>query len=238
MNYFNIKSWILSIIIVLSFNACGGSSGSGSNDNDDGSGGYSLVKHQVGNYVHNHEYNNIGQMVKIIYHDGDIRTYKYNTNNKVISSKLIKPSGNVYNRLFVYSNAGQLVKQVEGNGDIYIYEYDDNGNLILRSKKTINGNIPVSTYSYNSLNKRIKVVYSDKVKTISHNTLGQVSKIETAYKDGRITSTTYIYDSVGKIMHGVSHNGDIRIYTYKNKSCINMGSITTAPTFVSALCKK
>jgi hypothetical protein len=59
MNYTNIKSLIL-FIIILSFNACSESSGSNNDKND----GYYVTKYQTGNSIYKYEYNSIGQRIK------------------------------------------------------------------------------------------------------------------------------------------------------------------------------
>jgi YD repeat-containing protein len=147
-------------------------------------------------------------------------------------------SGNIYNAHFIYNNINQLVKQESGSGSIFLYAYDNNGNLIQINKKITNGNQPTKIYSYNNFNQRIKVASSSEIKTISYNTLGQILKTKTVFKNKKTFLVIYTYNSEGKITQGIESDGDLRIYTYKNKSCIHTGAFTTSKDFLSAICKK
>ncbi len=225
--------------ITIIFSSCG-SSGNNDNSNktdNNKNSGYYVTKYQTGSSIYLHEYNDIGQRIKLAEPDGDIFTYKYNAKNQLISKRKTNKSGNVYNYFYTYNNANQMIKETRGSGTIYNFTYDNNGNLKTMHNQTTNKN--ARTYFYNSLNQRIKGIYSDgTVITISYNTMGQVIKAGKTNNKGETSHNTYTYNSDGKIIQGLESDGDIRTYTYKDKSCINRGSFLTAKPFLSALCKK
>ncbi|MDD3145378.1 MAG: DUF6531 domain-containing protein, partial [Candidatus Gracilibacteria bacterium] len=176
------------------------------------------------NIVETYEYNNAGELNKIIDANGNETTLEYTNGNLVKSSK-----GTFLNNIetnYNYDAKGNIISITDGEGNITNLSYDDFN--LLNSLTTPEG--ITSEYTYNKLNK----------KTNESIILGDLSKVSTSYSYDILDNPTNItsdidvnkektivtkYDKNSNITEIKDGNNAIIQFTYNEENFITSKTI-------------
>jgi YD repeat-containing protein len=146
-----------------------------------------------------YEYDDLGNLAKVIYGDGTFKQMVYRpTDNRLAS--VILPSGETIN--YEYDNAGRVQSEITKSAaglatSTVTYTYEDGGNL----KTVTNGN-DTTTYHYDSLTGALSGIdYPDGSGiAYSYDLLGRVKgQTEWASVSGMRYVTSYSYDAFGNL---------------------------------------
>lgn len=154
--------------------------------------GLDIVSGSDTNYsVIKSEYNNLGQLVKMINPVGYETTYEYDLN-------------------------GNIIKSVDPESTEFHYEYDLNGSLLREYTITLDGEGQIDyLYTYNSLGNRLTMIDAHKTTTYVYDIKGQlVSETDTLGSDKSYTydlrgnRKTLLAKYNGSVVQDISYNYD------------------------------
>jgi YD repeat-containing protein len=170
------------------------------------------------------EYDNEGNLTKVIYPDGNYKTYEY---DELYRLKKLRDVDGVFTTT-EYDGEGKITSIVDTLGKTYKYEYDENGNLV----KTTDSLNYVVTYTYDANNHMKTVTGEDgKTTTYNYNDIGKlVEEIDAlgnkksyeydlngnlkVAKDAKGNATTYYYDPLDRLQAVKDSMSNISQFTY------------------------
>ena len=146
-------------------------------------------------------YNAAGQVATETLADGSTLSYAYDARGKMISAT--DASGVT---ALTYDSGDRLTSVAYPNGLSIQYTYDASGRriqMVEKSGSTVNNTV---NYAYNALGQLAKLTDGTGATVISYtyNNLGQLTREDKG--DG--TSTTYVYDADGNVMHLINYAAD------------------------------
>jgi RHS repeat-associated protein len=169
-------------------------------------------------------YDTAGNLTGIIYADGTIESFSYNSQGKVLQSTDRKGSKIDY----TYDTQGRLLTATSADGSAPSYTYDSSGNV--KTATNASGTISLDydaanrltkitypngkslTYAYNAGGQRISMVDQSGFTTnYSYTAAGQLARTTDALGN---PIATYTYDLAGNLTKEVNGNGTYKTYEY------------------------
>lgn len=188
-----------------------------------------LTKQQIGNYDTRYEYDNVGNLTKVILPDDSYTIFRYdaahrlyemvdNFGNKIVytldamgnrvTEVVLDPSDTMVRTLTrVYDNLNRLQKSIDGVGNETIFTYDANGNL----DTTTNPKSYVTDNYYDALDRVNQVVDA-----LSNSTFMEFDVLDhvVTVTDPRGNPTTYTHNGFGDLMQLNSPDSGQSVYEY------------------------
>lgn len=170
----------------------------------------------------NFEYNEIGQVIKVIYPTGEIASFEYdgyNLINTTTPSGAVSYNYDANNNLIsstkngmplssdIYDNNNNLISQTNEYGGVTSFTYYPDGNI-----KTVTSPLGNTvTYEYDSLGFMSKKI-TELGETITYKTSKRGELLKSTYSDG--TFELYEYDDFGRMIAKKDRDGVIFNYKY------------------------
>ncbi|MFW2026030.1 RHS repeat-associated core domain-containing protein [Acinetobacter baumannii] len=165
-------------------------------------------------------YNSFGQPERIVYPNGMVQKYNYNTDGTL--SSVVLGSGSTsgvvtgLNTTYTYDTLGQLIKIVNPNGQVTSYNYDNMGRLIkinnpdgsVNTKTYFNNNVVSSDELRDSI---LTTIYKGIYRTLDIN--GRVAKLQIG-SDTTSNWRTLNYDANGNIVQIKTASGISESWSY------------------------
>ena len=168
------------------------------------------------------EYDNKGNLIKLILPDDSFHTFKYNKAGLMTESK--DPEGNI-NKYFYDRLTGNLIAQRDSLENTMTFKLDKAGNII--EMKDAKGNI--MKREYDKLNRLLKSIDGERGESLyTYDKKGNLMSL----KDERGNTTSYVYDVLDRMIERTNPLSQKEFFTYDDEgymtSYINrQGELTT-----------
>lgn len=126
---------------------------------------------------------------------GNIISYEYNLDGKVIKSTNALNQSIVYK----YDSMGNLVQQTDPRGDSIWFEYDSMSRLIRQKQPAADGDFTVTRYIYDNVGNLVKQIQPNEYDT----------SFDTPELAGTMRGVSYIYDSMNRKISTLSPDGEV-----------------------------
>ncbi|GGE95651.1 RHS repeat-associated core domain-containing protein [Pseudoalteromonas gelatinilytica] len=156
-----------------------------------------------------YEYDTNNRLVKVIYSQGDVETFTYDSNGN--RTQASGPQG-IWQ--YEYDTQNRLIKEIKPSSEVLAYSYDNNSNKVHTVITYQDGQTRTESADYDSLNRLISVAV-DGVMQASYGYDDNGNRTSQTNANG--TSTTYEYDVLNrltKVQHYNAQGALIEAFTY------------------------
>lgn len=178
-----------------------------------------------------YEYYSTGALKKVTT-NGNVTTYDIDAFNRTKS----KTEPNAGTSVYAYSALDRLIRERLTNGTTYEYTYDKLGRVVTKNEV---GQAPY-VYTYNNTNGQPSTGMLTEItapngsfKRFTHNSLGEVIKVEEGPDVPNTFTTEYTYDVYGRTTSHTYPSGDVIGYQYAPTGLLEKVSLNNSPLGMS-----